>query len=103
MSRELKPKAPTIMLLHISQYRTFKRFMLNDLRLKISYLLIGLLGYLFIAQATNAASLSLDIDPPIIVINAIPPTTVTSSLNIQNRGVTQVMLQIQFKPFRAKG
>lgn len=72
-------------------------------RLKIPYLFIGLLGYLFIVQTTNATFLSLSIDPSIIIINAIAPTTVTSKLSIQNKGDTQVTLQIQLKPFKPKG
>ena len=55
------------------------------------------------APSANAESLSLSIDPSIIVINAIPPTTATNSLSIQNKGDTQVTLQIQLKPFKAKG
>lgn len=77
--------------------------MTNYLRLKIPYLFICLLVYLFIAQTTNATSLSLSIDPPITVINAIPPTNVTSIINIQNKDDSQITLQIQIKPFRAKG
>lgn len=51
----------------------------------------------------DASALSLSIDPSIIEINAIPPTDITSSLNIQNNGDTQVTLQIQIKPFKAAG
>lgn len=76
---------------------------IENLKLKISYLLIGLLGHLLIAQTASAASLSLGIDPSIIEINAVPPTNVTSSLNIQNKGDEQITLQIQLKPFKAKG
>jgi len=77
--------------------------MINDLRFKISYLLICLLGYLFITQTAAAAPLSLSIDPPIIVIKVIPPANITSALNIQNKGDTPITLQIQLKPFKAKG
>lgn len=74
---------------------------MNMKKLKIG-LLIGLLGYLFIAQTTNAKSLSLSINPPIIEISALAPSTATSSLTIQNKSNDQVVLQIQLKPFKAK-
>ncbi|MDP2585606.1 MAG: hypothetical protein Q8P29_01865 [Candidatus Levybacteria bacterium] len=57
----------------------------------------------FNLDKAEASALSLGIDPPIIVINAIPPTAVTSPLNIQNKSDTQVTLQIQLKSFKAKG
>lgn len=60
--------------------------------------------YLILATTpVEASALSLSIDPPIIVINAIPPTAVTSSLTIQNKADTEVNLQIKIKPFKAKG
>ena len=77
--------------------------MVTNLRSKIFYLLTGLLGYLFIAQTVNATSLNLSIDPPITTINIVPPATATSPLNITNKDDTQVTLQIQLKPFKAKG
>ena len=62
------------------------------------------MGYWVIfASTANAASLSLGVDPPIILINAIPPTAVTSPLNIQNKSDIQVTLQIQLKLFKTKG
>ena len=76
---------------------------INNLKLKILYLTICLLGYLSIAQTTNAIPLNLAIDPPIATIKAIPPAIITVPLNIQNKGDAQVSLQIQLKPFKAKG
>jgi len=76
---------------------------IENFKLRISCLFIGLLGYLLIAQTANATSLSLAIDPPVATINIVPPATATSPLNITNKGDTQITLQIQFKPFRAKG
>lgn len=55
------------------------------------------------AVSADAQALSLGIDPPIITVNAIPPANVTSFINIQNKGDAQVTLQIQLKPFKAKG
>ncbi len=69
----------------------------------ILLLLVTCYLLLVTAPSANAESLSLSIDPSIIVINAIPPTTATNSLSIQNKGDTQVTLQIQLKPFKAKG
>ena len=76
--------------------------MTNDLRFKIPYLFICLLGYLFIAQTTNASSLSLSLDPSIIEINALPPSNASSSLTIQNKSNDQIQLRILFKPFEAR-
>lgn len=76
--------------------------MINDLRLKIPYLFICLLGYLFIAQTTIASSLSLSLDPSLIEINALPPSTITSALSIQNKSDNLAQLQILLKPFRAR-
>lgn len=77
--------------------------MIKNLKLKIFLLLVTCYLLLVTPPKTSAASLSLAIDPPIIVINALPPTTVTSSLNIQNKGDLPVTLQILLKPFKAKG
>lgn len=55
------------------------------------------------ASPAGAQALSLAVDPPIITINAIPPTNITSSLSIENKGDEQVTLQIQIKPFTPKG
>lgn len=73
---------------------------------KTFYLLLVFLTFEFLflnLDKANAASLSLAIDPPIIVINAIPPTTISSSLNIQNKSDIPLTLQIQLKPFKPKG
>lgn len=67
------------------------------LSLVICFLLLAM------APLTNAQSLSLAVDPPVITINTIPPTTATATINIQNKGDTQITLQIQLKPFKAKG
>lgn len=55
------------------------------------------------AHIVNAASLGLSVNPPITVINVIPPTSTTSQISIQNNGDTQTVFQIQIKPFKAKG
>lgn len=73
---------------------------------KTFYFLLVLLSFEFLflnLDKADASALSLTIYPSIITINAIPPTTATGSLNIQNKGDTQVTLQIQLKPFKAKG
>ena len=72
-----------------------------NLKLKIG-LLIGLFVYLFIGSiSARAGALSLSLDPSIITINAVPPTTAMSNLTIQNKSDDQVQLIIQLKPFRA--
>jgi hypothetical protein len=76
--------------------------MIYDLRFKIPYLFICLLGYLVIAQTVIANSLSLSLDPSIIAINALPPTVATSTLSIQNKSDSQITLQIKIRPFKAK-
>ncbi len=47
--------------------------------------------------------MSLSLDPSIVKINAVPPTTATASLNIRNKGNKQISLQAQVKPFKARG
>ncbi|MBI4089253.1 MAG: hypothetical protein HY424_00940 [Candidatus Levybacteria bacterium] len=76
--------------------------MVNDLRFKVPYFFICLLGYLLITQAANASSLSLSIDPSIVEIKATPPALTTSTLTIKNLSEGQVKLLIQIKPFKAK-
>lgn len=76
---------------------------IKNLKLKILLLIVLLCIAGSFAQTVKAESLSLAIDPSIIEINAIPPTAITSSLNIQNKSDTQITLQIQLKPFKAKG
>lgn len=72
------------------------------INLKIG-LLIGLFVYLFIGSIpAQAGALSLSLDPPLIEINALPPSIATSVLSIQNKSETEVTLQIQLKPFRNK-
>lgn len=78
----------------------------NKINFKTFYLLLVLLTFEFLflnLDKAQASALSLGIDPPIIVINAIPPTAVTSSLNIQNKSDVQVTLRIQLKLFKTKG
>ncbi len=76
---------------------------IKNLKLKISILAVLLYAMSSFIQTVKAESLSLAIDPSIISINAIPPTAVASSLHIQNKGDTEVNLQIRIKPFKAKG
>lgn len=73
---------------------------------KTLYFLLVLLSFEFLflnLDKARASALSLGIDPPIIIINAIPPTNVTNSISIQNKSDTQITLQIQIKSFKAKG
>jgi hypothetical protein len=72
-------------------------------KLASTYLLICLFAYLLIVQTASASSLSISVDPPITVINAISPTVITSSISIQNGSDKQIALQIQLKPFRPTG
>ncbi len=77
---------------------------IKKLQLKIILLIICLFVYLFIGSIpTRANELSLSLTPSIITINAIAPANVTSSLSIQNKSDAQITLQIQLKPFQAKG
>jgi len=72
--------------------------------IKLSFLFTLVALYLlFNATPVAAQELSLAIDQPIITIKAIPPTIIAIPLSIQNKGDTQVTLQIQLKPFEAKG
>jgi hypothetical protein len=75
--------------------------MAKKLKLKILFLFIFLPTYFLIAQIVKAAPLSLSIDPPITTIQAIPPTTTNSYINIQNNENSQIALRIEIKPFKA--
>lgn len=75
----------------------------KNLKFGFFYLLICLCIYLFTSPLAKASDLSLSIDPPIIVIRAIPPTTTTNTISIQNKGDESIVLQIQFKPFSPLG
>jgi len=77
--------------------------MINDLRFKIFYLFIGLFVYLLIGSiSAKAAPLSLSIDPSIIEIYALAPSTATSNLTIQNKSDSEVNLRIELRPFKPK-
>lgn len=73
---------------------------------KTFYFLLVLLIFEFLflnLDKADASALSLGIDPPIIEIKTIPPISIINPLNIQNKGDTQITLQIQIKPFQTKG
>lgn len=71
-------------------------------------LLIVLLGlcFLFLTLApekAEAQGVSLGVFPPILQIQAVPPTDVKSKILIENLGDSPVSLQIGIKPFTASG
>lgn len=72
---------------------------------KTFYFLLVFLSFEFLflnLDKAEASALSLSLDPPIIEINAIPPSNKTSDLKIKNLSDNQTTLQIQIKPFKAK-
>lgn len=74
---------------------------IKSLKLKIS--LLALFVYIAsFAQTANAEPLSLSINPSIIEIHAIPPSTATSALTIKNKSDRQVSLKTELRPFKAK-
>jgi len=75
---------------------------LQNIKLLSFFILTALYLLLNTAQV-HAQELSLSVNPPITVINAISPTNTTSIISIKNNSDTQVALQIQIKPFKAKG
>ena len=75
--------------------KTFKFFVKISLAVLIIFLLIP-------KVSVNAQSVSLGIFPPIIQIQATPPTDVKSKILIQNLGTEAVTLSIGTKPFLAK-
>lgn len=75
----------------------------ENIKLKIFCLIIGLIGYFSVVQEINAASLSLSVDPPITIIDSIPSTVTASPIIIQNKGDSQITLEIYLKSFKAKG
>ena len=71
--------------------------------MKLGYWIIGLFVYLFICSIpAKAGSLSLSLDPSIIEIHALAPSTATSVITIQNKSDTEVNLKIELRPFKAK-
>lgn len=73
---------------------------------KTFYFLLVFLSFEFLflsLDKADAAALSIGIDPTITTINAIPPTTITSSIKIQNRSDMEISLQMQIKPFKPRG
>jgi len=83
----------------------FKKLKIHS---KVAYLLIFsiclfayLLIFAFAAPAVQAASVSLGVFPPILQIQAIPPTNVKSKILIENLGDDPVDLKIGLKPFIA--
>lgn len=70
---------------------------------KFTYLFIGLFVYLFIGSIpARSGALSLSLDPSVIEINALPPSTPTSAFTIQNKSNNLVQLQILLKAFKAR-
>lgn len=65
------------------------------------FILFLISHFSLLTSKVEASALSLNIDPSIITINAIPPSTVTNNFTIQNSSDTQVTLQIQLRPFKA--
>lgn len=66
--------------------------------------LIGLFVYLSIglfSPAASAQGVSLGVNPPIIVIQADPPASITTPLTIHNLSNKSASFQIMFKPFHA--
>lgn len=57
--------------------------------------------FAFRLETARAAGVSLGIDPPILQIDATPPTTVKVPITLQNLGNEPVELVIGFKPFTA--
>lgn len=58
---------------------------------------------IFHLDKAEASALSLSIDPPIIAVNALPPSTATSNLTVQNKSDSELNLKIELRPFKAKG
>lgn len=64
----------------------------------LAFLLLGITTPLYKAEA---AGVSLGISPPLLEIQANPPTTVKAAITIQNSGSEPVNLKIIVKPFTA--
>lgn len=86
------------------QDQKYQRY-LTSKNLKPRVLLICLFAYLlifvFTAKQAQAAGVSLGVFPPILQIQATPPTDVKSKIMIQNLGSDPVDLKIGLKPFTA--
>ncbi|MDO8583142.1 MAG: hypothetical protein Q7R51_01280 [bacterium] len=77
----------------------FKAFIISFVFLIIISHLSSLISHLSKAEAS---ALSLSIDPPIIEIQALPPTNLTSNLTIQNKSDDEINLKIELRQFKAK-
>ena len=79
--------------------------MINKVFTKSRIFFICLFAYLlilaFAAKQAQAQGVSLGVFPPILQIQATPPTDVKSKIMIQNLGNDSVDLQIGIKPFTA--
>ncbi|MCL5435289.1 MAG: hypothetical protein M1405_02785 [Patescibacteria group bacterium] len=87
-----------------------KNYQINSFRhlnihLSFAYLLIcllvGLFAYLLIFAPAAQAQVSLGVFPPILQIQATPPTDIKSKILIENLGNDPVDLRIGIKPFTA--
>lgn len=67
------------------------------------YALIGLLGYLsiglFLPKHAFAEGFALGVYPPILQIDATPPTSIKQNITLVNQSGNTVSLSVSFKPF----
>ena len=75
--------------------------MINELKIKNLKFKIALVFILYSAPHALAQGISLGVFPPIIQIQATPPTDVKTKIMIQNLGNDPVDLKIGLKPFAA--
>src|SRR5579859_5539002 len=52
-------------------------------------------------KKSYAQEVSLGIYPPILQIEATPPTKINTTLNIQNNAIDPITLEVMIKPFTA--
>ena len=78
------------------------KYYVVSIKIFIIFILLNICYLLLAAAPAGAQELSLSIDPPIITIRAIPPTTAIGNLLLQNNSENQTRLKIFLKPFKAK-
>lgn len=83
--------------------KKYKHRFLNFSLTLFGSLVLCLLGFLFIDQSSFAQGASLTIYPPVIEVQALPPSSPLVPITIQNNNENDITLKIALIPFKQKG
>ena len=70
--------------------------------LRLVFILLVTCYFLLPTSRAKASQLSLGVNPPIIQVNATPPTAIKQPLTIRNNSATPVTLSVTLRPFITK-